>query len=66
MFTDTKNEKYQRGLNADLAKKKKKKEDSNPWLIHVNVWQNQYSIVKQNKVKLKKKKNHNIYPMKKV
>ena len=21
------------------------------WLIHVNVWQNQYSIVKQNKVK---------------
>ena len=22
-----------------------------PWLIHVNVWQNQYSIVKQNKVK---------------
>ena len=29
-----------------------------PWLIHVNVWQNQYSIVKQNKVKIKiKKKN---------
>ena len=35
-----------------------------PWQIHVNVWQNQYSIVKQNKVKikilkqkLKKKKN---------
>ena len=25
-----------------------------PWLIHVNVWQNQYSIVKQNKVKIKK------------
>ena len=24
-----------------------------PWLIHVNVWQNQYSIVKQNKVKIK-------------
>ena len=24
-----------------------------PWLIQVNVWQNQYSIVKQNKVKLK-------------
>ena len=22
-----------------------------PWLIQVNVWQNQYSIVKQNKVK---------------
>ena len=22
-----------------------------PWLIHVNVWQNQYSIVKQNKGK---------------
>ena len=29
-----------------------------PWLIHVNVWQNQYSIVKQNKVKIKiKNKN---------
>ena len=27
-----------------------------PWLIHVNVWQNQYSIEKQNKVKVKKKK----------
>ena len=25
-----------------------------PWRIHVNVWQNQYSIVKQNKVKIKK------------
>ena len=24
-----------------------------PWKIHVNVWQNQYSIVKQNKVKIK-------------
>ena len=24
-----------------------------PWLIHVNVWQNQSSIVKQNKVKVK-------------
>ena len=23
------------------------------WWIHVNVWQNQYSIVKQNKVKIK-------------
>ena len=23
------------------------------WLIHVNVWQNQYRIVKQNKVKIK-------------
>ena len=32
------------------------------WLIHVNVWQNQYSIVKQNKVKIKqffKKKKTN-------
>ena len=28
-----------------------------PWRIHVNVWQNQYSIVKQNKVKIKIKKN---------
>ena len=27
-----------------------------PWLIHVNVWKNQYSIVKQNKVKTKIKK----------
>ena len=27
-----------------------------PWLIHVNVWQNQYSTVKQNKVKIKNKK----------
>ena len=27
-----------------------------PWLIHVNVWQNQYSTVKQNKVKTKIKK----------
>ena len=26
------------------------------WRIHVNVWQNQYSIVKQNKVKIKIKK----------
>ena len=25
-----------------------------PWWIHVKVWQNQYSIVKQNKVKNKK------------
>ena len=24
-----------------------------PWLIHVNVWQNQYNIVKQSKVKIK-------------
>ena len=24
-----------------------------PWWIHVDVWQNQYSIVKQNKVKIK-------------
>ena len=24
-----------------------------PWLIHVNVWQNQYSTVKLNKVKIK-------------
>ena len=24
-----------------------------PWLIHVNVWQNQYGIVKQTKVKIK-------------
>ena len=27
-----------------------------PWWIHVNVWQNQYSIVKQNQVKKKIKK----------
>ena len=31
-----------------------------PWLIHVNVWQNQYSIVKQNKVKIKIKKKKRI------
>ena len=30
-----------------------------PWLIPVNVWQNQYSTVKQNKTKIKiKKKKH--------
>ena len=28
-----------------------------PWWIHVNVWQNQYSTVKQNKVKIKLKTN---------
>ena len=27
-----------------------------PWWIHVNVWKNQYSMVKQNKVKIKVKK----------
>ena len=27
------------------------------WRIHVNVWQNQYSIVKQNKVNIKKNNN---------
>ena len=27
-----------------------------PWRIHVNIWQNQESIVKQNKVKIKIKK----------
>ena len=26
-----------------------------PWRIHVNVWQSQYSIAKQNKVKILKK-----------
>ena len=26
-----------------------------PWLIHVTVWQSQYSIAKQNKVKILKK-----------
>ena len=31
-----------------------------PWQIHVNVWQNQYSIVKQNKVKIKIKKKRQI------
>ena len=32
------------------------------WQIHVDVWQNQYSIVKQNKVKIKmlKKKKKDI------
>ena len=27
------------------------------WWIHVDVWQNQYNIVKLNKIKLKKKHN---------
>ena len=31
-----------------------------PWLIHVKVWQNQYSIVKQNKVKIKIKKKEKL------
>ena len=31
-----------------------------PWLIHVNVWQNQYSVVKQNRVKIKIKKKNNL------
>ena len=30
-----------------------------PWWIHVNVWQKQYSIVKQDKVKIKIKKKNN-------
>ena len=30
------------------------------WLIHVNVWQNQYRIVKQNKVKIKIKRKEKI------
>ena len=29
-----------------------------PWPIHVNVWQNQHSIIKQNKVKIKIKKKY--------
>ena len=33
-----------------------------PWWIRVNVWQNQYSIVKQNKVKIKIKKKKNHHP----
>ena len=35
-----------------------------PWQIHVNVWQNQYSIVRQNKVK-KKNKTKNPHAIKK-
>ena len=31
-----------------------------PWLIHINVWQNPYSIVKHNKVKLKNFKNEKL------
>ena len=31
----------------------------NLWRIHVDIWQNQYSIVKlKNKIKLKKKSSH--------
>ena len=33
---------------------------AHPWRIHVNVWQNQYSIVKQNKVKIKIKKKRKL------
>ena len=36
-----------------------------PWQIHVNVWQNQYSIVKQNKVNRKIKKINKIRKEKK-
>ena len=36
----------------------------NPWQIHVNVCQNQYSIVKQNKVKIKKEKERKSSPWK--
>ena len=32
-----------------------------PWRIHVNVWQNQHSIVKYNKVKIKIKKKIPFY-----
>ena len=31
-----------------------------PWLIRVNVWQNQHSIVKQNKVKIKIEKKKDV------
>ena len=31
-----------------------------PWWIHVNVWQNQYSIVKQNKGKMKNEKKKKV------
>ena len=43
-------------------KKKKAKEVSHvhPWLIHVNVCQNQYSIVKLNKIKIKIKKKKEV------
>ena len=37
-----------------------------PWWIHVNVWQNQYSIVKENKVKKNKKLKKNSYTSKKT
>ena len=33
------------------------------WWIHVDIWQNQYNIVKlKNKIKLKKKKYSSFYP----
>ena len=32
-----------------------------PWWSHVNVWQNQYSIVKENKVKIKIKKKKAVF-----
>ena len=37
-----------------------------PWWIHVNVWQNQYSIVKQNKEKKRMKLEHFLTPYTKV
>ena len=30
------------------------------WQIHFDIWQNQYNIVKLNKIKLKKKKSRDI------
>ena len=35
-----------------------------PWWIHVDVWQNQYSIVKQNRVKFKKFRKKEKYDQK--
>ena len=29
------------------------------WQIHFDIWQNQYNIVKLNKIKKKRKKNYN-------
>ena len=31
------------------------------WQIHFDIWQNQYNIVKLNKIKLKKKRRHGTY-----
>ena len=35
------------------------------WQIHFDIWQNQYNIVKLNKIKFKKKENKNVIDIEK-